>query len=83
MTVWAAVNLAVLVLKGAPPRGQLLSLLAWHLFAMFPDLLFSAAEVPHHERVRVEVWPADHLLPVRLADRLAQLLDAELLSSSR
>ncbi len=36
-----------------------------------------------HERVRVEVWPADHLLPVRLADRLAQLLDAELLSSSR
>ncbi len=36
-----------------------------------------------HERVRVEVWPADHLLPVRLADRLAQLLDAELAASSQ
>lgn len=49
MTVWAAVNLAVLVLKGAPGRGQLLSLLAWHLFAMFPDFLFSGAEVPHDD----------------------------------
>lgn len=33
-----------------------------------------------HGRVRVEVWPADHLLPVRLADRFTELLDAELLS---
>lgn len=49
MTVWAAVNLAWLALKGAPARAQLLTLLGWHLFAMFPDLLFSRADVPHDD----------------------------------
>ena len=36
-----------------------------------------------HEHIRVEVWPSDHLLPLRHADRLANLLHAELLSPSR
>jgi pimeloyl-ACP methyl ester carboxylesterase len=49
MIMWSAVNLAVLVLKGAPAPGQLLTLFGWHLFAMFPDLLFSRAEVPHDD----------------------------------
>lgn len=42
LSVAAVVNLAWLALKGAPARGQLLGVLAWHLVAMFPDLLFSA-----------------------------------------
>ncbi len=35
-----------------------------------------------HDRVRIEVWPSGHLLPVRLSDRLADVVDAELLASS-
>lgn len=35
-----------------------------------------------HGHIRVELWPSDHLLPVRHADRLANLLHAELLSPS-
>jgi len=42
----ALTNLAWLALKGAPARGQLLSILAWHLYAMLPDLLFSRG-IPH------------------------------------
>ncbi len=42
LSVAAVVNLGWLALKGAPARGQLLSVLGWHLVAMFPDLLFSA-----------------------------------------
>lgn len=34
-------NLAWLALKGAPMRGQLLSILVLHLYAMFPDVLFA------------------------------------------
>ena len=36
-----------------------------------------------HEHIRVEAWPPDHLLPLRHADRPADLLHAELLSPSR
>lgn len=46
LSVAALVNLVWLALKGAPARGQLLSVLGWHLMAMFPDLLF-AVGVPH------------------------------------
>jgi pimeloyl-ACP methyl ester carboxylesterase len=46
LSVAALTNLVWLALKGAPARWQLLSVLAWHLVAMFPDLLFSAG-VPH------------------------------------
>jgi pimeloyl-ACP methyl ester carboxylesterase len=42
----AVTNMMWLALKGAPARWQLVSVLAWHLFAMFPDLLFRAG-VPH------------------------------------
>lgn len=42
----ALTNLAWLALKGAPARWQVLSILAWHLYAMLPDLLFSAG-IPH------------------------------------
>lgn len=47
LTAAASVNLACLALKGAPARGQLLSVLGLHLYAMAPDLLFSGANVPH------------------------------------
>lgn len=43
----AVVNLVWLALKGAPARGQLLSILGLHLYAMAPDLLFSGAKLPH------------------------------------
>lgn len=43
----AAVLLATwLALKGAPPRGQLWWILGLHLYAMFPDLLFTAGLAP-------------------------------------
>ena len=40
-------NLGWLMLKRTPAPGQLLSILAFHLLAMFPDLMFSAG-VPHY-----------------------------------
>ena len=46
LSVATLVNLLWLVLKGAPARFQIVSILAAHLFAMFPDLLFSAG-IPH------------------------------------
>jgi pimeloyl-ACP methyl ester carboxylesterase len=64
MTMWAVVNLAWLALKGAPARGQLLTLLGWHLFAMLPDILFGAASVPHDDWMDVflgHVW--SHYVP--------------------
>jgi pimeloyl-ACP methyl ester carboxylesterase len=48
LTAAALVNLVGLALRGAPLRGQLLSVLGLHLFAMFPDLLFREG-VPHDE----------------------------------
>lgn len=47
LTAAAVLNAAWLALKGAPARGQLLSILALHLAAMFPDLLFSPGKLPH------------------------------------
>lgn len=47
LTAAAIVNAAWLALKGAPGRGQLLWVLALHLYAMFPDLLFSPGKIPH------------------------------------
>ncbi len=47
LTAAAAVNAVWLALKGAPARGQLLWVLGLHLYAMFPDLLFSAGLIPH------------------------------------
>lgn len=47
LTATAVVHAAVLVLKGAPARGQLLWVLGLHLYAMFPDLLFSVGHIPH------------------------------------
>ncbi len=49
MAVWALVNLAWLALKGAPARAQLLTLIGWHLVAMFPDVLFGRAGVAHDD----------------------------------
>lgn len=48
MSMAALTNLAWLAVKGAPARWQLLSVLVWHLYAMFPDLLFSAG-IPHDD----------------------------------
>ncbi len=45
LTTWALANLLWLVLKGAPARLPLLTLLGWHLFAAFPDLLLEAGGV--------------------------------------
>lgn len=42
LAMWGLVNLLSLALKGAPARGQVLTLLGWHLFAVLPDLLLSA-----------------------------------------
>lgn len=43
LTAAALWNLGCLLIKGAPARGRLLSVLVAHLFAMAPDLLFNAA----------------------------------------
>lgn len=59
----ALLNFAWLVLKAAPARGAVLSVLAAHLVAMFPDLLFRAG-VPHADWMNVflgHVWV--HYLP--------------------
>ena len=49
----ASVFLAVYLLVGAKPaRGQLLVLLAFHLFAMLPDLLFRVG-IPHSQWMNV------------------------------
>lgn len=59
----AVTNLAWLALKGAPARWQVLSILAWHLYAMFPDLLFSAG-IPHHAWMNVFLGHiSSHYLP--------------------
>lgn len=47
LTAGAVVNAVWLALKGAPARGQLLWVLGLHLYAMFPDLLFSPGLIPH------------------------------------
>lgn len=63
LTVAAAINLAWLFVKGAPARGMLLSVLAAHLFAMAPDLLFNVG-VPHAPWMNVflgHIWV--HYLP--------------------
>lgn len=58
--VW---NLAVLLVKAAPARGQLLSILAFHLYAMVPDLLF-AAGIPHQPWMNVFLGHLDvHHIP--------------------
>lgn len=49
LTTAALVLSAWLALKGAPARGQLMWVLGLHLFAMFPDLLFSPGQQPHDE----------------------------------
>lgn len=48
LTAAAIVNAIWLALKGAPARGQLLWVLGLHLYAMFPDLLFSPGLIPHN-----------------------------------
>ena len=48
LTAAGLLNLAWLALKGAPMRGQIASIYGLHLFAMFPDLLFSAG-IPHDD----------------------------------
>lgn len=48
LTVASLILAAWLALKGAPARGQLLWVLAMHLLAMFPDLLFSPGQLPHY-----------------------------------
>lgn len=45
-------NLTWLLLKSAPAPGQLLSILVFHLIAMFPDFLFRA-HVPHEPWMNV------------------------------
>jgi pimeloyl-ACP methyl ester carboxylesterase len=52
MTMWALVNLLWLALKGAPAGGQVVTLLAWHLFAVFPDVLLTAGS-PHDDWMNV------------------------------
>lgn len=52
MSVAAVTNLAWLAVKGSPARWQLLSVLVWHLVAMFPDLLFSAG-IPHDDWMNI------------------------------
>lgn len=48
LTASAAWNLLWFLLKAAPAPGLLLSILVFHLYAMFPDLLFDAGIA--HER---------------------------------
>lgn len=48
LSVAALTNALWLALKGAPARFELISILGWHLVAMFPDLLFSAG-IPHDD----------------------------------
>ncbi len=43
-TAWLA---AYLLLTSRPARGQVLLVLPVHVFAMFPDLLYRGAQVPH------------------------------------
>ncbi len=52
MTMWALVNLLWLALKGAPAGGQVLTFFGWHLFAVLPDLLWSAGR-PHDDWMNV------------------------------
>ncbi len=47
LAVVALFNLAWLLARDAPAPGQILSILAAHLVAMFPDFLFSAG-IPHY-----------------------------------
>lgn len=71
LTVAALINLAWLAIKRAPARGVLLSVLAAHLFAMFPDLLFGLG-LAHAEWMNVflgHIWA--HYLPGREAGWLA------------
>ena len=64
LTAAAAVNAVWLALKGAPARGQLLWVLALHLYAMFPDLLFSPGRIPHDGWMNVFLGHiASHYLP--------------------
>lgn len=46
LTAAAVWNLGVLLVKAAPARGQLISILVFHVYAIFPDLLFDAG-APH------------------------------------
>lgn len=48
LTAAAFWNLGWLLAAAAPAPGQLLSFLVFHLYAMFPDLLF-ATGVPHRQ----------------------------------
>lgn len=47
LLVAAVWNLVWLLVAAAPARGQLAVIVAFHLFAMVPDLLFRAAVAPH------------------------------------
>jgi hypothetical protein len=48
LTAAALLNLVWLLVRDSPAPGQIASLLAAHLVAMFPDLLFSAG-IPHYK----------------------------------
>ncbi len=47
LTAAAVFNLVWLLVRRAPAPGQIVSVVAAHLFAMFPDFLFSAG-IPHY-----------------------------------
>lgn len=52
LTAAALWNLAWLLVAAAPARGQLLSILVFHLYAASPDLLFDAG-IPHQRWMNV------------------------------
>ncbi len=52
LTAAAVFNLVWLLVRRAPAPGQIVSVLAAHLFAMFPDFLFGAG-IPHYRSMDV------------------------------
>jgi hypothetical protein len=48
LTVAALWRAAFLLVAARPTRFQLLSVLGFHLWAMWPDLVFRAPRIPHH-----------------------------------
>lgn len=49
LIAWSLLNLGWLAVKAAPARGQLVTLLALHVYAVIPDLLFFARVDPHED----------------------------------
>lgn len=71
LTAAAVWNLLWLAVKAAPAPGQLLSILVFHLYAMFPDLLF-AVGIPHERWMDVFLGHISvHYLPGEDASWLA------------